>query len=537
LDRIYRFHYGAGNYKHAVGLILIRLSRAKITASLAPIARAALLCIAFGFAAKGQAESAPISGSAGLPNLGDISELSPATERRLGNRIAKELYRDPDYIDDAIVGDYVDEIWQPLLAAARLRGELPSTLGEAYAWRILLGRDRSVNAFALPGAYLGLHLGLVGTVSSRDELAAVLAHELSHITQRHIARIISRQSAQTPWLIGAMILGAMAASKNPSAGNAMMVGGQAVAAQSQLNFSRDMEREADRVGFGIAGQAGFAPQGFVSMFEKLQQSGRLNDAGGFPYLRSHPLSSDRMADMQARIPAPASPTLPPSAEAALIAARARVLSNPAVDALRAWLVQANPAALAKLPLAQQQLSLYAAAMSAARLRNYEALPSLLDRLQALVQGDAGALRQVRYLRAETALARDQAADALAALGPVASPPLRAEVLLRAQAQIRLGQSRVATQTLQTWTADHRDDALAWQWLARALADQGRTVASVRAEAEANVAQLDYDAALARFKAAQELARNAAETDHFEASIVDTRRREIEQLLREQALER
>jgi predicted Zn-dependent protease len=275
----------------------------------------------------------------------------------------------------------------------------------------------------------------------------------------------------------------------------------------------------------------------VSMFEKLQQSSRLNDGGGFPYLRSHPMSSDRMADMQARIPANAAAAPMPSAEPALIAARARVLSNPAADALQAWLDQAKPAALAKLPLAQQQLTLYAAAMSASRLRNAEAVPALLDRLQALVRGDAAALRQVQYLRAEIAMASGQAADALAALGPAVAPPQRAEVLLRARAQIPLGQSRAAAQSLQTWTADHRDDALAWQWLARALADQGRTVASVRAEAEANVAQLDYDAALARFKAAQELARNAPETDHFEASIVDTRRREIEQLLREQALER
>lgn len=475
--------------------------------------------------------------SAVLPNLGDASELSPAAERRLGNRIAKELYRDPDYLDDAIVGDYVDGIWRPLLIAARTRGELPLELDSTYAWRILLGRDRTVNAFALPGAYFGLHLGLVGTVGSRDELASVLAHELSHVTQRHIARIISRQNAQAPWLLGAMILGAMAASKNPGAANAVIVGGQAVAAQTQLNFSRDMEREADRVGFGIAGQAGFAPQGFVSMFEKLQQSSRLNDAGGFPYLRSHPLSSDRMADMQARIPVHASPAPTPSAESALMAARARVLSNPAVDALQAWLAQAKPAALDKLPLAQQPLALYAAAMSAARLRNFDAVPELLERLQALVRGDAAALRQLQYLRAETALARGHAAEALVALGPVTAPQRRSDVLLRAQAQIPLGQSRAAAQSLQTWTADHRDDALAWQWLARALADQGRTVASVRAEAEANVAQLDYDAALARFKAAQELARNAPETDHVEASIVDTRRREIEQLLREQALER
>jgi predicted Zn-dependent protease len=500
--------------------------------------RMAIVYIAILVGGNALAQAEPAStGSAGLPNLGDGSDISPSAERRIGNRIAKQLYRDPDYIDDAVVGDYVDGIWQPLLVAARSRGELPPEMDDAYAWRILLGRDRTVNAFALPGAYLGLHLGLVGTVSSRDELAAVLAHELSHVTQRHISRLISRQSAQTPWLIGAMILGAMAASKNPGAANAVIVGGQAVAAQTQLNFSRDMEREADRVGFGIAGQAGFAPQGFVSMFEKLQQSSRLNDGGGFPYLRSHPMSSDRMADMQARIPThtPAPPI--PSAESALIAARARVLSNPAVDALQAWLAQAKPAALAKLPLAQQQLALYAAAMSASRLRNAELVPRLLDRLQALVQGDTAALRQVQYLRAEIALASGQAAEALVALGPVVVPQRRADVLLRAQAQIPLGQSREATQSLQTWTADHRDDALAWQWLARALADQGRTVASVRAEAEANVAQLDYDAALARFKAAQELARNAPETDHFEASIVDTRRREIEQLLREQALER
>ncbi|MDZ7920962.1 M48 family metalloprotease [Rhodoferax sp.] len=241
-----------------------------------------------------------------LPNLGDTASITPAAERRLGDRIARELYRDPDYLDDAVIGEYVQGIWLPLMAAARARGELPPELDAQYAWKVLLGRDRSVNAFALPGAYFGVHLGLVGVVSSKDELAAVLAHELSHVTQRHIARLITRQNEQTPWLIGAMILGAMAASKNPGGANAVIVGGQAVAAQTQLNFSRDMEREADRVGFGIAGQAGFAPQGFVSMFEKLQQSTRLNDSGGFPYLRSHPLSTERMADMQARIPSPIS---------------------------------------------------------------------------------------------------------------------------------------------------------------------------------------------------------------------------------------
>lgn len=474
-----------------------------------------------------------------LPNLGDSISISPAAERRLGDRIARELYRDPDYLDDSVIGDYVQRIWLPLMAAARARGELPPELDAQYAWKVLLGRDRSVNAFALPGAYFGVHLGLVGVVSSKDELAAVLAHELSHVTQRHIARLITRQNEQTPWLIGAMILGAMAASKNPNGANAVIVGGQAVAAQTQLNFSRDMEREADRVGFGIAGQAGFAPQGFVSMFEKLQQSNRLNDAGGFPYLRSHPLSTERMADMQARIPSQTAATPPaPAGEHLLIAARARVLSNPAVDALRHWMQEAEPAQLVRQPVAQQAAALYAATLAASRLRSFDQADVLGRRLRAVAGSDALVVRQVRLLLAEMALARGNAALAMVELGPQGPSRSRAELFLMVQAQLALGRADAASQSLQTWVADNPSDAQAWQWLARSAASQGRTVASIRAEAEVNIAQLDYAAALTRLKAAQDMARtNPAAGDHFEASIVDTRARQVEQLLREQALER
>jgi predicted Zn-dependent protease len=100
-----------------------------------------------------------------------------------------------------------------------------------------------------------------------------------------------------------MVLAVLAASKNPEAAQALAVGGQALAVQNQLNFSRDMEREADRVGLGLMDSAGFAPQGFVAMFDKLQQANRLNDNGSWPYLRSHPLTTQRQADMQSRLPA------------------------------------------------------------------------------------------------------------------------------------------------------------------------------------------------------------------------------------------
>ena len=518
--------------------------------ALAPvvIAQAAIIFIASCAAPASWAQTQPPgvgATSAALPNLGDGSDMAASAERRLGDRIARELYRDPDYVDDPVVMEYVQGIWQPLLAAARLRGELPPELDENYAWEILLGRDRTVNAFALPGGYLGLHLGLVAVVTSRDELASVLAHELSHVTQRHISRMMTRQSGMAPWVLGAMILGALAASKSPGAANAMIVGGQAVAAQTQLNFSRDMEREADRVGFGVSTQAGFAPEGFVSMFEKLQQASRLNDTGNFPYLRSHPLSTERMADMQARIPSPASGAKRPvgvqELDQAMIAARARVLSNSAVDALRVWAVEADAAQLARLSPAQQVGALYGATLAAIKLRDFADAQTAWTRLRDVTRVDAAASRLARLLGAELWLAQGDSGRALALVqNPDGKPasPSRAELFLAAQASTRGEALASSTQNLQTWVAGHPRDAQAWQLLSSAYAAQGRTLSSIRALAEVDVAQLDYPAALTRFKTAQDWARKGgAGLDHIEASIVDTRARQMELLVREQALER
>ena len=115
----------------------------------------------------------------GLPALGDGESISLSAERQLGDRIARELFRDPDYLEDAVLDEYIQQLWAPLVRAAVARGELSAELQERFAWRILLGRDRSVNAFALPGGYLGVHLGLMAVVSTADELASVLS--LIHI--------------------------------------------------------------------------------------------------------------------------------------------------------------------------------------------------------------------------------------------------------------------------------------------------------------------------------------------------------------------
>ncbi len=492
-----------------------------------------------------------------LPTLGDGSDMTSSDERRLGDRIAREIYRDPDYIDDPVLGEYVQGIWQPLLAAARARGDLTPELDERFAWEIMLGRDRTVNAFALPGGYLGVHLGLIAIVGSRDELASELGHELSHVTQRHISRLMSKQGQQAPWLIGAMILGVLAASKSADAGNALIVGGQAVAAQTQLNFSRDMEREADRIGFGVMTQAGFEAQGFVSMFDKLQQASRLNDNGAYPYLRSHPLTTERIADMRARLPLGAATAVSAtfSAEHAMISARARVLSNPGVDALRAIAAEAQGLQMAALTPLLQAGVLYGAALAANRLRDFSVARQYLDRLTKVMPPEAATVRLARLLKLEVEMAAGEdvlgaalfraGGDAVGTEGASVFAQRRPELFLRAQLALRVGpveQLSEVAQRLQLWVLAHPRDAQAWQLLSSTSAAQGQTLRAIRADAEAQTARLDYAPALERFKAAQELARQArsgstAAADHIDASIIDSRRRQVESLFKEQALER
>ena len=528
--------------------------------------------------ARAQGNVAAPVGRSGLPSLGDAGAMTTLEERKLGDAIIRELYRDPDYIDDPVVGEFVDGIWRRLLAGARARGELPAELDERYAWQVLLGRDRTINAFALPGGYFGLHLGLVGAVATRDELASVLAHEMSHITQRHIPRLLGQQSRQAPWMIAAMVLGAIAASKNPQAGAALAVGGQAAVIQQQLNFSRDMEREADRIGYGIMTQAGYAPQGFVGMFEKLQAASRINDNGDWPYLRSHPLTTQRIADMQQRqqglvrpdapaaphapaasAPTPgASPELPetvvrasrpapaPDLEALLIAARARVLGRPGVDVLRAWAGEHAQPGFGAQPLPRRAAALYAAALAEAQLRDLPKAEALAAQLATLVAGDAPAAQQARLLQAELALQAGQPARALQLLPAAPRPSAadargqagRAVLLLRAQAQTQSGQAAQAAGALQTWVSDHPADAGAWQALATAHAAQGQTLRALRAEGEVPMAHMDYAGAVDRWRAAQDFSRQSpgSAADQIEANIVDTRLRAAQEALRQQRLE-
>ena len=180
-----------------------------------------------------------------LPALGESAgeEFSLGTERTLGQQIMREIRRDPAYLDDPLLLDYAQRVWQPLVEAARQRGEITPDTAQQLAFEVFLVRDRSVNAFALPGGYVGVHLGLIAMTVSADELAAVLAHELTHVTQRHIARGVVNAQRITLLSMAGLILGVLAASRAGSSDGvqAAVVGSQAAAAQRSPMQDREAQ--------------------------------------------------------------------------------------------------------------------------------------------------------------------------------------------------------------------------------------------------------------------------------------------------------
>jgi len=205
----------------------------------------------------------------------------------------------------------------------------------------------------------------------------------------------------------------------------------------------------------------------------------------------------------------------------------------------------QPAVLAAKAPAQQAAALYGAALAALKLRTYAQAGALATQLAGLAGTPPVVDRLVRLLRTDIALAQDQVSVALATMAaPVRAADTkdmsleRAELLLRAQVQVRANDAARAATALYLWTVDHPRDLGAWRALGAAYEAQGRLVAAIRAQAQADGLQYDWTAALGRLRAAQDLVRKgqwgAHGPDHIEASIVDTRAREIVQLIREQA---
>lgn len=230
----------------------------------------------------------------GLPELGDVSQtvLTPTQERQLGQQSMLKIRQSNQFLNDPEVNDYLNQIGYRLVE----NSAEPGSNFEFFAVD-----DYNVNAFAMPGGYVGVNVGLLLTSQSESELAAVLSHEIAHVTQHHTARIIAGTQSSSWESMAALAVAILAARSNSQASQAAIAGMQARAIQKQLDYTRTHEQEADRIGFEILLKSGFNTHAMPEFLDRLQKATRLLENNAPSYLRTHPITSDRIADIQNRV--------------------------------------------------------------------------------------------------------------------------------------------------------------------------------------------------------------------------------------------
>jgi predicted Zn-dependent protease len=232
-----------------------------------------------------------------LPELGDPSgaDMSAAQERKLGESVMKDIRLSGGYLNDPEVNGYLNELGNRLVTA------IP---GAPFDFEFFAVGDPSINAFALPGGFVGVNTGLILLCQSESELASVLAHEISHVTQHHIARSIAKQKDALLATLAALAAAVVASRSNSSNSGQMtqaaLAGAQGLATQMQINFTRQSEEEADRIGFQRLDAAGFDVTAMATFMERMQRSMRFVEGSGPSYLRDHPVTYERIAEAQAR---------------------------------------------------------------------------------------------------------------------------------------------------------------------------------------------------------------------------------------------
>jgi len=297
-----------------------------------------------------------------LPDIGSPADsvLSREKEAQIGRAIFNSLRMTDSVITDPEVQEDLEDVGQERAAHAQ-DGD--------FKFQFFIVDDPAINAFALPGGYIGVHSGLFMATANESQLAGVLAHEIAHVTQRHISRAVFANQRESilsmAAMLGAILVGAATGSGEAIQGAIM--GAQSLSAQAQINFTRSNEYEADRVGVGILAKSGFDPEGMPEFFQTLnRKTGSM--AGGAPeFLRTHPVTVNRIAETAARIAELPEVEVADAAGYGLTRARLALLTaDTPEEALALFEGESdNPARVGQLGLP------YGIALSNLKLGNYE----------------------------------------------------------------------------------------------------------------------------------------------------------------------
>jgi predicted Zn-dependent protease len=453
--------------------------------------------------------------AADLPDLGEVSRqyFSDQEEQALGRAIMRDVYADPRYLDDPEIETYLNQLGYKLVSV--------STRNQRE-FNFFVVNDPTINAFAMPGGNIGVHTGLLLAAQSESELASVVAHEISHVTQDHIARMIASQS-QSYWpTMAALAVALLAARSNPNIASAAIASTQAYSIQNQLNYSRDYEREADRLGYEMLTRGGFDPRGMSGFFNRLERANRFYDSSAPAYLRTHPLTTDRIADMQARSEAAPYQQVEDSLDFQLVRARLHAQENSPQDA-----VLATRSALKEKRYSSETAARYGLATALLRARQFREAEAEVEKLLATKQVHP----MIQQLAARSALAAGNPALALQRYqaGSAAHPVYRPLQLGLIEALLAASRSKEALAQVDQQLALYPLDRRLWRLAAQTHAQLGNRLLSHRAQAEAAALSGNLVAAIEQIS----LGIKAGDGSFYELSAAEARRREWQEVEKSQ----
>lgn len=452
----------------------------------------------------------------GLPDLGETSQadLSPAMERRVGEEAMNEIRRDPAWLGDPEVNAYLNRLGNRLAAQIE---------GSPQSFELFALHDMTLNAFAMPGGFIGVHTGLILAAETESELASVLAHEISHVTQHHLARLINKSGQGQVASLVALAVAVLAARSNPDAAVGVAMAGQAAGIQNQLNYSRDFEREADRIGLGLLERSGYDIRGMENFFGRMQKFGRLYESNAPVYLRTHPLTTERLADIGNRIQGRRYKQVPDSLEFQLVKAKLRAAEGSAQDAVIEF-----KSRLADRKFSGSELAVrYGLARALMRSGNLPASEQQIDELRRLKAHSP----MVETLAAELRLKQNDTAGAVKILRAAYAqyPQERGVVYGLVDALLMAHQPAEALRVTNDDLLSYPSDATLYALQARIYAALGQRLQQHRAQAENYALEGRLGEAIEQL----ELGQKAGDGSFYEQSQVDARLRELRQRLEEE----
>ncbi|SIT44168.1 Peptidase M48 Ste24p [Paraburkholderia ribeironis] len=474
-----------------------------------------------------------------LPDLGSggAGSLTPQAERKLGERVMREVRRDPDYLDDWLLRDYLNSVAAKLAAAASalyIGGYRPD-------FDLFAARDTQINAFSLPGGFIGVNTGLIAATQTESELASVLGHEMGHVLQRHISRMITTGEHSTYAALAAMLFGVLAGvlAHSGDLGSAIAIGGEAYAVDNQLRFSRSAEHEADRVGFLLLAGAGYDPYAMVTFFGRLDRAA-MSDTGVPAYARTHPLTGERIADMEDR--ARRAPYRQPhqTPEYGFVRARSRLLQDRSrseyadeISRLRTEIDDRTAVNVAA--------NWYGIAFGQMLLERYDDATASLANSRAIFA--AGEQREGEPARSSPSLdvlaadiarraGHDDTAARLAAFAQKRWPQSNAAIDMHIRTLLTLRRFADAQALAQQETRAQPDQPAWWLYLAQASAGSGDALTQHRAMAEKFALEGAWASAIRQLKDARDLKT----IGYYDLATVNARLHELENRYKEERLD-